>query len=33
VDDEVLRDIGVTDLSGYRYGPGSDDDLQLDIFL
>jgi citronellol/citronellal dehydrogenase len=33
VDDDVLRDAGVTDLSGYRFGPGSDDDLQLDIFL
>ncbi|HEX3337230.1 MAG TPA: NAD(P)-dependent oxidoreductase [Jatrophihabitans sp.] len=33
VDDDVLRATGVTDFSGYRYGPGSDDDLQLDIFL
>jgi citronellol/citronellal dehydrogenase len=33
VDDDVLRATGITDLSGYRYGPGSDDDLQLDIFL
>ena len=33
IDDEVLRDNGVADLSGYRYGPGSDDDLAPDIFL
>lgn len=33
VDDEVLADAGVTDLSGYRFGDGSEDDLQLDIFL
>jgi citronellol/citronellal dehydrogenase len=33
IDDEVLAAEGVTDLSGYRYGPGSDDDLALDIFL
>jgi citronellol/citronellal dehydrogenase len=33
VDDEVLAEAGVTDLSGYRFGPGSDADLQLDIFL
>jgi citronellol/citronellal dehydrogenase len=33
VDDEVLAAAGITDLSGYRFGPGSDDDLQLDIFL
>ncbi len=33
IDDEVLASEGITDLSGYRYGPGSDDDLRLDIFL
>jgi citronellol/citronellal dehydrogenase len=33
IDDEVLAAAGITDLSGYRYGGGSEDDLQLDIFL
>jgi citronellol/citronellal dehydrogenase len=33
IDDEVLRDTGVTDLSQYRYGEGREEDLQLDIFL
>ena len=33
IDDEVLAGIGVTDLSGYRYGDGTEDDLELDIFL
>jgi citronellol/citronellal dehydrogenase len=33
VDDEVLAEAGITDLSPYRFGNGSDDDLQLDIFL
>jgi citronellol/citronellal dehydrogenase len=33
VDDEVLAEAGITDLSPYRFGGGSDDDLQLDIFL
>ncbi len=33
VDDEVLAEAGVTDLSQYRYGDGTEDDLQLDIFL
>jgi len=33
VDDEVLAQAGVTDLSGYRFGDGSEDDLQPDIFL
>jgi citronellol/citronellal dehydrogenase len=33
IDDEVLAEAGITDLSGYRYGPGDDADLQLDIFL
>jgi citronellol/citronellal dehydrogenase len=33
IDDEVLAEAGITDLSGYRAGTGSDDDLQPDIFL
>jgi citronellol/citronellal dehydrogenase len=33
VDDEVLGEAGITDLSPYRFGNGSEDDLQLDIFL
>jgi citronellol/citronellal dehydrogenase len=33
VDDEVLAAAGITDLRAYRFGEGSDDDLQLDIFL
>jgi citronellol/citronellal dehydrogenase len=33
IDDEVLAGVGVTDLSGYTYGSGSDDDLRLDIFI
>jgi citronellol/citronellal dehydrogenase len=33
VDDDVLAEAGVTDLSRYRYGHGTEDDLQLDIFL
>ena len=33
IDDEVLAEAGITDLSGYRFGGGSEDDLQLDIFL
>jgi citronellol/citronellal dehydrogenase len=33
VDDEVLAEAGVTDLGQYRYGEGTEDDLQLDIFL
>jgi citronellol/citronellal dehydrogenase len=33
IDDEVLAAAGITDLTSYRYGSGSDDDLQLDIFL
>jgi citronellol/citronellal dehydrogenase len=32
LDDDVLREEGVTDLSGYHPG-GSDDDLDLDFFL
>jgi citronellol/citronellal dehydrogenase len=33
IDDEVLAAAGVTDLSGYRFGTGSEDDLQSDLFL
>ena len=33
IDDEVLREAGVSDFSRYRFGPGTDDDLALDIFL
>jgi len=33
IDDEVLASAGVTDLSVYRNGEGTDDDLELDIFL
>jgi citronellol/citronellal dehydrogenase len=33
IDDEVLAEAGITDLSGYRYTGDSDADLQLDIFL
>jgi citronellol/citronellal dehydrogenase len=33
IDDEVLREAGVTDLGRYRFGGGSEDDLALDIFL
>jgi citronellol/citronellal dehydrogenase len=33
IDEEVLREEGVSDLSRYRYGSGSEDDLQPDIFL
>jgi citronellol/citronellal dehydrogenase len=33
IDDEVLAEAGITDLSGYRYGAGDDADLQPDIFL
>lgn len=33
IDDEVLAGAGVTDLSRYRAGNGTEDDLQLDIFL
>jgi hypothetical protein len=29
----VLAQAGVTDLSGYRFGAASDDELQLDLFL
>jgi citronellol/citronellal dehydrogenase len=33
IDDEVLRDAGVTDLSSYRFEAARDEDLQLDVFL
>ena len=33
IDDEVLAEEGVTDLSGYGYGETSEAELQLDIFL
>ncbi|MEO6886870.1 MAG: short chain dehydrogenase, partial [Jatrophihabitantaceae bacterium] len=33
IDDEVLRESGVTDLSIYRYGSGSESELLMDIFL
>ena len=33
VDDEVLAAAGVTDFAKYRNGEGTEDDLQLDIFL
>jgi citronellol/citronellal dehydrogenase len=33
IDDEVLAQAGVTDLSGYRFGAASDDELQSDLFL
>ncbi|WP_375498860.1 SDR family oxidoreductase [uncultured Jatrophihabitans sp.] len=33
IDDEVLAEAGITDLSGYRYGDGTEDDLEIDIFL
>ncbi|HEX8102014.1 MAG TPA: NAD(P)-dependent oxidoreductase [Solirubrobacteraceae bacterium] len=33
IDDEVLAEAGITDLSQYGYGEASDDELQLDIFL
>ena len=33
IDDEVLAQAGVTDLSQYRYGDASEEDLQPDLFL
>jgi citronellol/citronellal dehydrogenase len=33
IDDEVLAEAGITDLSRYRAGTGSEDDLAPDIFL
>ena len=32
IDDEVLAEAGITDLSGYSYLPGATD-LQTDVFL
>ena len=33
VDDDVLRDTGVTDFGQYRFVPGTDAELTMDIFL
>lgn len=33
IDDEVLAEAGITDLSGYRYGDAKEEDLALDLFL
>ena len=33
IDDEVLAEAGVTDLSGYRYGDATEDDLAVDLFV
>jgi citronellol/citronellal dehydrogenase len=33
IDDEVLAEAGVTDLSQYRYGGAAEDDLQPDLFV
>jgi citronellol/citronellal dehydrogenase len=33
IDDEVLAEAGVTDLSGYRYGDAAEEDLALDLFV
>jgi citronellol/citronellal dehydrogenase len=33
IDDEVLAEAGVTDLSRYRHGSGGDDDLLPDLFI
>ena len=33
IDDEVLAEAGVTDLSGYRYGDAAEEDLALDLFI
>jgi citronellol/citronellal dehydrogenase len=33
IDDEVLAQEGITDLSVYRYGDASEDDLATDLFL
>lgn len=33
VDEDVLREAGITDFARYRFGSGSEDDLQTDIFL
>jgi citronellol/citronellal dehydrogenase len=33
IDDEVLAEEGVTDLSGYRYGDAAEEDLATDLFV
>ena len=33
IDDEVLAEEGVTDLSGYRYGDAAEEDLAVDLFV
>jgi citronellol/citronellal dehydrogenase len=33
IDDEVLAEAGTTDLSGYRYGDASEEDLAPDLFI
>lgn len=33
IDEDVLRESGVTDFGKYLFGSGSEDDLELDIFL
>ena len=33
IDDEVLAEAGVTDLSGYRYGDAQEEDLAPDLFV
>ena len=33
IDDEVLAEAGITDLSDYRFGSGSEDELQPDLFI
>ena len=33
IDDEVLAEAGITDLSGYRYGDAKEEDLVVDLFV
>jgi citronellol/citronellal dehydrogenase len=33
IDDEVLAEAGVSDLSGYRYGDAAEEDLAVDLFV
>ncbi len=33
IDDEVLAEDGITDLSGYRYGDAAEADLAVDLFV
>ncbi|HVL95995.1 MAG TPA: NAD(P)-dependent oxidoreductase [Solirubrobacteraceae bacterium] len=33
IDDEVLAEDGITDLTGYRYGDAREEDLALDLFV